>query len=129
MRTERPEPILPTRDLAETRAFYRTLGFAAWFNGRWDGYEIVSRGQLVVHFAEDATLSPAQNGAGCYWRVKDADRLHREFAALGLPAEGIPRLTLPEDKAWGMPEFTLVDPSGNLVRVGHDLNDAAPPTA
>jgi hypothetical protein len=27
-----------------------------------------------------------------------------------------------EDKPWGMREFALVDPNGNLIRVGHDLN-------
>jgi hypothetical protein len=59
--------------------------------------------------------------------VKDADRLHGELTALRLPREGIPRLTSIEDKPWGMREFVLVDPSGNLVRVGHDLGDAYVP--
>jgi hypothetical protein len=30
-RIERSEPILPSRDLAETRSFYEALGFRAWF--------------------------------------------------------------------------------------------------
>jgi catechol 2,3-dioxygenase-like lactoylglutathione lyase family enzyme len=125
MRTERPEPILPARNLEETRAFYEKLGFAPWFGGRapWD-YEIVSRGHLVVHFFAEPGLTPSQNDTSCYWRVKDADRFYREFTALSLPSEGIPRLTAPVDQPWGMREFTLVDPSGNLVRVGHDLGDA-----
>jgi catechol 2,3-dioxygenase-like lactoylglutathione lyase family enzyme len=125
MRTERPEPILPARSLDETRAFYEKLGFAPWFRGRGNGdYEIVSRGNLVVHFFAEPGLAPSENGAGCYWRVKDADRLYQEFAALQLPSAGIPRLTAPLDQPWGMREFALVDPSGNLVRVGHDLGDA-----
>jgi hypothetical protein len=57
-------------------------------------------------------------------RVNDADQFYQEFAAQSIPAEGIPRLTTPADQPWGMREFTLVDPSGNLVRVGHDLGDA-----
>jgi catechol 2,3-dioxygenase-like lactoylglutathione lyase family enzyme len=123
MRTERPEPILPARNLDETRAFYEKLGFVPWFRGRgpWE-YEIVSRGHLVVHFFAESELTPSQNDASCYWRVKDADRFYEEFAALDLPSEGIPRLTKPVDQPWGMREFTLVDPSGNLVRVGHDLD-------
>jgi catechol 2,3-dioxygenase-like lactoylglutathione lyase family enzyme len=126
MRTERCEPILPSRNLDETRAFYGKLGFTAWFNGcDWPDYEIVSRGPLVVHFFAEPTLPADRNDAGCYWRVKDADRFYEECAALNLTAEGIPRLTAPVDQPWGMREFTLVDPSGNLVRVGHDL-DAAP---
>jgi MFS family permease len=49
--------------------------------------------------------------------VRDADEFYQEFARLGLPSEGIPRLTAPVDQPWGMREFALVDPSGNLVRV------------
>jgi len=127
MRTERPEPILPALNLDETRAFYEKLGFVPWHRGRgpW-AYEIVSRGHLVVHFFEEPGLTPSENDTSCYWRVKDADLFYQEFARLNLPSEGIPRLTAPVDQPWGMREFTLVDPSGNLVRVGHDLDaDAA----
>ena len=128
MRTERPEPILPARNLDETRAFYEKLGFIPWFgaDAAW-AYEIFSRGHLVVHFFAEPGLTPAKNDSSCYWRVKDADRFYQEFAALRLPSEGIPRLTAPVDQPWGMREFTLVDPSGNLVRVGHDLGDAYVP--
>ena len=59
MRTDRAEPILPSRDLEETRQFYRRLGFEAWWNGKapWD-YEIVSRGNLVMHFFLESSLAP-----------------------------------------------------------------------
>jgi catechol 2,3-dioxygenase-like lactoylglutathione lyase family enzyme len=127
MRTERSEPILPARNLEETRTFYEKLGFVAWHRerGPWE-YQILSRGHLVVHFFAEPELTPGANETSCYWRVKDADRLYRELAALNLPSQGIPRLTAPVDQPWGMREFALVDPSGNLVRVGHDLDaDAA----
>ena len=122
----RAEPILPSRDLAETRAFYAKLGFTSWWGGRgpWD-YEIVSRGNLVVHFFTDSGLVPGESESSCYWRVEDADALHREFAALGLPLEGIPRLAAPADEPWGMREFSLVDPSGNRLRIGHELQRRA----
>jgi catechol 2,3-dioxygenase-like lactoylglutathione lyase family enzyme len=124
MRRERSEPIFPARDLVETRAFYEKLGFKPWFGERGgQGYEIVWRGHLVVHFFAEPGLRPDASEASCYWRVPDADQLHREFAGLDLPAQGIPRLTRPEDRPWGMREFTLVDPSGNLVRIGHELGD------
>jgi catechol 2,3-dioxygenase-like lactoylglutathione lyase family enzyme len=125
-RRARAEPILPSRDLAETRGFYEKLGFAAWWGGRgpWD-YEIVSRGNLVVHFFTDSSLVPGESDSSCYWRVEDADALHRELAAVGLPGAGIPRLTAPADQPWGMREFALVDPSGNLIRIGHELRRPA----
>ena len=123
-RAERSEPILPSRDLDETRAFYATLGFTAWFGGGpWD-YEILSRGHLVVHFFTESSLRPSENNSSCYCRVKDADRYYKQLVALNLPVEGIPRLTAPANQPWGMREFAIVDPSGNLLRVGHDLGEA-----
>jgi hypothetical protein len=123
MRSERSEPILPSRDLTETRGFYERLGFESWWKGRgpWD-YEIVSRGNLVLHFFLESSLAPGQNDSSCYLRVMDADQLHAELSALQLPTEGIPRLTAPATQPWGMREFAVVDPSGNLLRIGHNLD-------
>jgi hypothetical protein len=47
--------------------------------------------------------------------------LYREFAELGLPPEGSPSLTEPFDEPWGMREFAVRDPAGNLIRIGHEL--------
>ena len=128
-RAERSEPILPSRDLDETRAFYRTLGFRAWFNGgKWDGYEICSRGHLVLHFFLERGLDPTGNDPGCYLRVTDADSCHDSWRTMNLAGEGVPRMSAPRDEPWGMREFTIVDPSGNLLRVGHDLYDAYVPS-
>src|SRR5262245_16679538 len=111
MPREGPEPILPVHDLGATRAFYQSLGFTAGYND--DRYEILRRGDLVIHLEYRAGLEPAANESSCYWRVANADVLHREFALLGLPAEGSPSLSTPEDEPWGMREFTLKDPAGN----------------
>jgi catechol 2,3-dioxygenase-like lactoylglutathione lyase family enzyme len=122
MRPEGPEPILPALDVARTRAFYELLGFTAGYFD--DRYEILRRGYLVVHLEQNNDLVPERNTCSCYWRVADADHLFEEFAALGLPSTGLPRLTEPQDEPWGMREFTLKDPSGNLIRVGHELDRA-----
>ena len=116
-------PILPARDLAETRAFYERLGFRAtgWWPEAFGGYAILARGDLEVHFFAWRDVPLAENYAGCYWRVSDADRLHADAAASGLPPSGIPRVTAIEDKPWGMREFAVVDPNGNLVRIGQRL--------
>lgn len=113
-------PILPARDLAETRAFYERLGFEAtgWWPGAFGGYAILVRGDLTMHFFSFADIVPGESYAQCYWRVDDVDALHAEFQALALPRAGIPRLDPVGNKPWGMREFALVDPNGTLVRVG-----------
>jgi len=116
---EGAEPILPAQDVRRTRAFYESLGFKAGYHD--DRYEILRRDNLEVHLEAHQDLRSATNHTSCYWRVSDADALYREFAALGLPEEGSPSLSEPCDEPWGMREFTLKDPAGNLVRIGHEL--------
>lgn len=113
-------PILPARDLGETRRFYEGLGFRAtgWWPKEFGGYAILNHGDLTMHFFAYRDISPSANYAQCYWRVKDVDSLHAVCQAADLPSAGIPRLDAVEYKPWGMREFAIVDPSGNLVRVG-----------
>ena len=125
MPREGSEPILPALDLSRTRRFYESLGFQAGYHD--NRYEILRRGNLVVHLEPRDDLVPATNRTSCYWRVADADVLYQEFASLGLPSEGIPCLTAPYDESWGMREFTLKDPAGNLIRVGHELTNTQSP--
>ena len=116
-------PILPARDLNETRAFYERLGFqaAGWWPKEFGGYAILRRGDLSMHFFSFEDISPHENYAQCYWRVKDVDALYAEFHATGLSTSGIPRLERVGDKSWGMREFAIIDPNGNLVRVGRQI--------
>jgi catechol 2,3-dioxygenase-like lactoylglutathione lyase family enzyme len=117
-------PILPSRDLEATAGFYEELGFER--RGLWPGeYLIVMRWDLGLHFFHHPQLDPWTSIAGCYLYVKDADALHAEFAALGLPDSGIPRLHgTPEDADHGLREFAVVDPDGNLLRIGSFLAGA-----
>jgi catechol 2,3-dioxygenase-like lactoylglutathione lyase family enzyme len=116
-------PILPARDLDETRRFYEALGFraAGWWPREFGGYAILVRGDLSMHFFRYDDLSPTENYAQCYWRVKDVDALHAECQKADLPRSGVPRLDAVGDKPWGMREFAIVDPNGNLVRIGREI--------
>lgn len=114
-------PILPSRSLAGTLAFYGRLGFKGQIVGAGDAYAILTRGDLELHFFLHATLAPEESWAGCYLRVADVEPLYASFAAANLPAHGIPRMTAIEDKPWGMREFAVIDEDGNLLRVGQSL--------
>jgi catechol 2,3-dioxygenase-like lactoylglutathione lyase family enzyme len=120
-------PILPARDLAETRDFYERLGFqaAGWWPTTFGGYAILRRGDLSMHFFSFKEIVPGQNYAQCYWRVNDVDALYAEFETAGLPGSGIPRLDALANRPWGMREFSIVDPSGNLVRIGRQSESFA----
>ena len=112
-------PILPSRDLDATAAFYGRLGFEV--AGRYPppGDYLILRGHaLELHFFAFPEHEPARSYAGAYVRLAEVDGLYACFAEAGLPRSGIPRLVAPDDKPWGMREFALVDPDGSLIRVG-----------
>jgi hypothetical protein len=122
--TETAVPILPSRDLAETLAFYERLGFRH-SGGPWQewGYLIIARGGIELHFWHRPDVDPLATDAGCYLRVPDADALHAEWDGIGVthdPTTGS-RLVPPVDTDYGIREFALVDPSGNLLRAGSPL--------
>ena len=120
-------PILRSRDLAATSAFFERLGFSQ--TGLWpDEYLIVMRGEVGLHFFHSPEVDPWSSDAGCYLYVEDADALFAEFERLGLPTSGIPRLQgPPKDSDYGLREFAPVDPDGNLLRIGSLIDE--PPAA
>jgi catechol 2,3-dioxygenase-like lactoylglutathione lyase family enzyme len=112
-------PTLPARDIDETVAFYLPLGFESVYRtADPEGYVILRRISIELHFFRWPELDPGANYSGCYLRVSDVDRCYREFANARLPARGTPSLGGIEKKFFGMREFRLVDLNGNLLRVG-----------
>ena len=118
-------PILPSRDLRDTLAFYERLGFEN--RGappeEWD-YLIIGRGGIELHFYAAPDTDPLTTAASCYLRVADADAVHDEWQTIGVPTDPATgsRLVAPIDTDYRMREFALVDPSGNLIRVGSPLD-------
>lgn len=121
--SERAVPILLSRDLSETLAFYERLGFEN--RGappeEWD-YLIIGRGGIELHFSKDASVDPLSTASMCYLHVDDARALFDEWADLVEPDPPTgSRITAPMDAEYGMREFAVVDRNGNLLRVGSPL--------
>ena len=108
-------PILPARDIDEAVAFYGRLGFRPV--GRHPDYALLMREAAELHLwlCDDTRL--AENTA-CYLRVADVGALHGELRAAALD-----RISAPEARPWGMTEFYVWDPSGNLLRFGQPTPD------
>ena len=111
-------PTLPSRSISATLAFYRRLGFVGDAHPFNSGYAIVQRGTMELHFFAHPELVPETSCAGCYLRVVDVQSFYRDAVAAGLPQAGIPRLDALQTKPWGLREFAVVDPDGNLLRIG-----------
>jgi catechol 2,3-dioxygenase-like lactoylglutathione lyase family enzyme len=116
---EKLSPILPARDIATTEAFWQRLGFVTIYIDA--EYLLMKRERAEVHFFHHPALDPFKCDHGAYLRPTDINALDAEWATLGLPMTGIPRLERAADKPWGMRELALIDPSGSLIRAGQEL--------
>ena len=111
-------PILAARDIAETIGFYGKLGFAVvrLYDAFGPPYLLLRRDDVELHFVHSPETDPEESHGGCYLRLADAQAVYAEWEPLGLAG-----LHPPRDTPWGMREFFLVDPSGNLIRIGTPL--------
>lgn len=114
-------PILPSRSIPATVAFYKQLGFEGGAHDFDSGYAVMKLGTVEIHFFAHKELVPAESSAGCYIRVLDVESIYRAFASSQLAMKGIPRMDTLENKPWGLREFAVVDPDGNLLRIGQLL--------
>ena len=116
---EKLSPILPARDIAATETFWQRLGLHTVY--RDATYLLMKREGAEVHFFHHPALDPFTCDHGAYLRPNDINALDAEWAALGLPGLGIPRLERAADKPWGMRELALLDLNGNLIRAGQEI--------
>jgi hypothetical protein len=112
-------PILASRDFDETTTFWRRIGFGPV--ARHPDYLILASGEVRVHFWLEPQVDPMRSASACYLYVDDAAEAFAAYDTASLPLTGIPRWQAPEPKPWNMLEGHVVDPSGNLVRIGSRL--------
>ncbi|MEL7279376.1 MAG: VOC family protein [Pseudomonadota bacterium] len=106
-------PVLPSLNLEETVAFYcGQLGFDAPPGYRDETYAILQRGSLELHFWLTQTKAFCENSS-VYIRGDTINDLHREFAT-----RGVSNLSKLMVRPWGMEEFYIHDPHGNLLKFG-----------
>lgn len=106
--------ILPVDDMDTAVEFYRRIGFDV--TSYDDGYAWVRhRGEEVLHLRLALRLVAATNETSVYLHVGSADDWHAAIGAAGVDVGDV------TDTPWEMREFAFTDPSGNHVRVGHNL--------
>ena len=105
-------PVLPSVDLAETKAFYtEKLGLSEVVHEA-DNYLILRRPGLELHFwlTDDRSLCERTS---VYIRGGGIDALHAEFSKRAIvDSSGF------AERPWAMKEFYAHDPHGNLLRFG-----------
>lgn len=112
-------PKLPMRDKNVTREFYKNkLGFKELGNADFDGYLMMEKDQIQIHFFEFKDLDPKENYGQVYIRTDKIDLFYQSL--LDLKTSIHPNGAL-ENKPWGQKEFSLLDPDSNLLTFGQGI--------
>ena len=107
-------PIFRVKDASSSSSFYQRLGFEVIPYD--ESYSIVTdQGQELVHLQAVPPGVEYPGPAVAFLNVDDVDGYHRKWAAAGASVTEV------EDREWGMREFSVEDPSGNVMRVGTNL--------
>lgn len=107
---------VPARELKQSIAFYEALGFEATMESGDLAY--LSHGRTAFLLSEFYNPEHANNFV-MHMLVADADDWFRNVEASQVVETFSIRLSPPEDRPWGIRDFTLIDPTGVLWRIGH----------
>lgn len=104
------------RDKALTKEFYiNGLGFREFGNADYDGYLMLEKDKIQLHFFEFKELDPLENYGQVYIRTERIEELYRFAVERQL---NMPKAGHLEFKPWGQREFSLLDPDHNLLTFG-----------
>jgi hypothetical protein len=109
-------PKLPMRNKDVTRNFYiNKLDFQEFGSADFDGYLMLQKDNIQIHFFEFKELDPKENYGQVYIRTDDIDKLYQSLLDNKTPIHpnGHLRVT-----PWGQKEFALLDPDDNLLTFG-----------
>lgn len=109
-------PKLPMRNKALTREYYiHQLGFEPCSDTDYEGYLMLRKDAIEIHFFEFKELDPKENYGQVYIRTDHIDELYRSLQDKGV---GIHPNGPLQTKPWGQKEFSLLDPDNNLLTFG-----------
>ncbi|MFT3982080.1 MAG: VOC family protein [Ferruginibacter sp.] len=112
-------PKLTMRSKAATKEFYiNGLGFTQLGPVEYEGYLMLQKDNIEIHFFEFAALDPKENYGQVYIRTDDIDALYQSMLDKKLPIHPNDPLQV---KPWRQKEFSMLDPDNNLVTFGQSI--------
>jgi hypothetical protein len=112
-------PKLPMRNKKVTRDYYiNTLGFTEFGDADFEGYLMLQKDQIQIHFFEFKTLEPKENYGQVYIRTQNIDNFYQTLLdnKTRIHPNGLLEL-----KPWGQKEFSILDPDNNLLTFGESI--------
>jgi hypothetical protein len=112
-------PKLPMRNKAITRDFYvNQFGFLDIGIADFDGYLMVKKDDIEIHFFEFPSLNPLENYGQVYIRTNQIESWYALVIEKNLTLPKAGHLAI---KPWLQKEFSLLDPDHNLLTFGQSI--------
>lgn len=109
---------IPAKDFELSKKFYSDIGFELkWSSDHLAYFASGASSFLLQNFykkehADNFMMHILVNNADDWWsRIKENNIADKYSVVIGDP----------EDRDWGMRDFTLIDPSGVLWRIGNNI--------
>lgn len=107
------------RNKAATHDFYvKKLGFKDIGSADFEGYLMVQKDNIEIHFFEYKELKPTENDGQVYIRTDNIEELFQTMLDRHLDIHPSGHLQV---KPWGQKEFSILDPDNNLLTFGQRL--------
>ncbi len=112
-------PKLPMRNKSITRDFYLTqLGFSDIGSADFEGYLLLKKHNIEIHFFEFKGLDPKENYGQVYIRTNDIETIYKSMLHNKIIIHPAGHL---QAKPWGQKEFAILDPDNNLLTFGQTI--------
>lgn len=108
-------PYFAVGNLEQALAFYGQLGFAPTY--QYEGFVIVERDGIDLHL--NSSEEPPKRHSVCWIGVTNIEALYHEY----LPTNAISSPLVA--KSWGLKEFSVRDPFGNLILFAEGISEEA----
>ena len=112
-------PKLPMRDKTVTKEYYvNKLGFQVLGDNDYDGYLMIYKDNIQIHFFEFKEIDPKENYGQVYIRTDNIDNLYQTMLDKKLSIHPSGHL---KSKPWRQKEFSMLDPDNNLLTFGQSM--------
>jgi hypothetical protein len=121
MGTVEIKAFVPSKDFELSRRFYQDLGFTlAWCSDDLAYFHAGRSSFLLQRFyvkehADCFMMHMLVEDVEAWWQHVQAQQLGKKYGV---------RINPPEDRSWGLRDFTIDDPTGVLWRIGQDIEVA-----
>lgn len=121
MATVEIKAFVPSKDFELSKRFYADLGFEmAWSSDDMANFHAGGSSFLLQRFhvkehADNFMMHLLVEDVESWWRHVCAQQIGTKYGV---------RVTPPDDRPWGIRDFTVDDPTGVLWRIGQDIGSS-----